>query len=154
MVEEVKGEPVADAEPANEVGSMKTGDYMIHVYIIQGKTFNLDGADTLSPIINVSTCGITKYTAAKDGVACKSQAPVSWREHLFFEPRGIHSSAIEGETISIKVMNKGMFRDEMIGTYDFDVTTVYFKDKHALQHQYVALFNPDGEDFSQVTGYL
>jgi hypothetical protein len=80
----------------------------------------------------VTTCGITKYSASKDGVACKSQAAVSWREHLFFEPRGVHSSAIEAETISIKVMNKGIFRDEMIGVYEFDVTSVYFKDKHAL----------------------
>ena len=47
-----------------------------------------------------------------------------------------------------------MINEENIGTYSFDVTTVYFKEKHCIQHQYVALFNPDGEDFSQVTGYL
>lgn len=38
------------------------------------------------------------------------------------------------ETITIKVMNKGIFRDEMIGTYEFDMTSVYFKDKHVIQH--------------------
>ena len=43
-----------------------------------------------------------------------------------------HSSKIEMETISIKVMNKGIFRDEMIGTYEFDMTSVYFKPKHAI----------------------
>ena len=58
------------------------------------------------------------------------------------------------ETISIKVMNKGIFRDEMIGTYEFDMTTVYFKNKHAIQHQWIALFNPEGEDFSNITGNL
>lgn len=36
------------------------------------------------------------------------------------------------ETISIKVMNKGMFRDEMIGQYEFDMTSVYFKPKHVI----------------------
>ena len=69
---------------------------------------------------------------------------------MFFEPRNIvshfaasllitklktllqHSSKIEMETISIKVMNKGIFRDEMIGTYEFDMTSVYFKPKHAI----------------------
>lgn len=51
-------------------------------------------------------------------------------------------------------MNKGMFRDEMIGTYEFDMTTVYFKAKHAIQHQWIALFNPEGEDFSEITGNL
>ena len=58
------------------------------------------------------------------------------------------------ETISIKVMNKGIFRDEMIGMYEFDMTTVYFKEKHAMQHQWIALFNPEGEDFSEITGNL
>lgn len=65
-----------------------------------------------------------------------------------------HSSKIEMETITIKVMNKGIFRDEMIGTYEFDMTTVYFKDKHVIQHQWIALFNPEGEDFSEITGNL
>ena len=51
-------------------------------------------------------------------------------------------------------MNKGLFRDEMVGMYDFDITQVYFRDKHCIQHQYIALFNPDGDDFSQVTGYI
>ena len=58
------------------------------------------------------------------------------------------------ETICIKVMNKGIFRDELIGTYEFDMTTVYFKEKHAIQHQWIALFNPEGEDFSEITGNL
>ena len=58
------------------------------------------------------------------------------------------------ETISIKVMNKGIFRDELRGTYEFDMTTVYFKPKHAILHQWIALFNPEGEDFSEITGNL
>lgn len=51
-------------------------------------------------------------------------------------------------------MNKGMFRDELIGLYEFDITSVYFKEKHTLQHQWIALFNPEGADFSQITGNL
>mmetsp|Transcript_40372 Transcript_40372/g.52910 ORF Transcript_40372/g.52910 Transcript_40372/m.52910 type:complete len:170 (+) Transcript_40372:543-1052(+) len=73
---------------------------------------------------------------------------------MFFEPRQIHQSKIEQETIQIKVMNKGIFRDEMIGMYEFDMTTVYFKEKHAIQHQWIALYNPEGEDFSDITGNL
>ena len=58
------------------------------------------------------------------------------------------------ETISIRVMNKGIFRDELVGMYEFDMTAVYFKEKHAIQHQWIALFNPEGEDFSDITGNL
>ena len=111
-------------------------------------------SDTISPLITVETCGEKKYTAAKDGIACGSTATSHWKEHLFFEPRNVHSSKIEMETISIKVMNKGMFRDEMIGCYEFDMTTVYFKENHAIQHQWIALFNPESEDFSEITANL
>ena len=104
--------------------------------------------------MTVETCGEKKYTASKDDVACGSTAMNHWKEHMFFEPRNIHASKIEMETITIKVMNKGIFRDEMIGTYEFDMTAVYFKEKHAIQHQWLALFNPEGEDFSEITGNL
>lgn len=82
----------------------------------------------------MESCGFTKYTASKSDVPLGTQTDQIWKEHLFFEPRGVHSSAIEVETISLKVMNKGLFRDEMIGRYDFDITQIYFAAKHAVQH--------------------
>jgi len=42
----------------------------------------------------------------------------------------------------------------MIGCYDFDVTFVYFKDKHTIQHQWIAISNPESDDCSEITGYL
>jgi len=36
----------------------------------------------------------------------------------------------------------------------FDISTVYFQEGHASQHQWIALSNPDGEDYSKVTGLL
>jgi hypothetical protein len=80
----------------------------------------------------VDCCGETKYGSAKSDVPEASSNPQIWRDHIFFEPRGMHSSAIETETISIKVMNKGFIRDEMIGRYDFDITSVYFKENHCI----------------------
>lgn len=87
MAEEAKAKP-EKAEPS--VGSMKTGDYMIHVYVMSGKNFKLKDKDTLSPLITVETCGEKKYTSSKDDVACGSAAMSQWKEHLFFEPRNIH----------------------------------------------------------------
>lgn len=51
-------------------------------------------SDVVSPMITVETCGEKKYSAAKDGVACGSTAASHWKEHLFFEPRGIVSEII------------------------------------------------------------
>jgi hypothetical protein len=109
---------------------------------------------TVNPLIEVSTCGITKYTASKTDVACGSAANISWREHLFFEPRNMHSSKIELDTISIKVKNKGIFKDELIGMYEFDMTKVYFEKGHAIQNQWIALFNPEATNFSEISGNL
>jgi len=47
-----------------------------------------------------------------------------------------------------------MFRDELIGAYEFDMTYVYFKDKHAIHNQWVALMNPESENFSDIAGNL
>lgn len=97
---------------------------------------------------------ITNYTTAKSDVSCGSQTNVHWREHLFFEPRNVHSSKIELDTIAIRVKNKGMFKDQLIGTYEFDITKVYFQEKHTIQNQWIALFNPESDNFSEIVGNL
>ena len=64
-------------------------------------------------------------------------------------------------------MNKGMLKDDLIGTlklyfirlliigaYDFDVTYVYFQDKHTMFNQWIAFSNPEGKDFNEITCYL
>jgi hypothetical protein len=35
-----------------------------------------------------------------------------------------------------------------------DVSYIYFQDKHAIQHQWLAFSNPDGKDFNEITCYL
>jgi len=57
-------------------------------------------------------------------------------------------------TIEIKIKNKGYIKDEIIGAYVFSVTSIYFKEKHLVQHQWVAMFNPESDDFTQITANL
>ena len=54
-------------------------------------------------MIVVETCGETKYTSAKDKVACGSTAASHWKEHLFFEPRNIVSIIVEKVLIWINL---------------------------------------------------
>lgn len=42
----------------------------------------------------------------------------------------------------------------MIGCYEFDLAYIYFQQKHALLHKWLALSNPDSETFNEVAGYL
>ena len=38
--------------------------------------------------------------------------------------------------------------------YNFDIPEIYFNEKHAIFHQWVALSNPNSENFTDITGYL
>lgn len=61
---------------------------------------------------------------------------------------------IEQAKISIKLMDKGYFKDALIGAYEFDVAYIYFMKDHALMHKWLALSNPNSESFNEVAGYL
>ena len=54
----------------------------------------------------------------------------------------------------MKILDKGFFKDAMIGCYDFDITYIYFMQKHALLHKWIGLSNPACENISEVCGYL
>ena len=51
-------------------------------------------------------------------------------------------------------MNKGFFKDDTIGIYEFDVSYIYFLDKHTLLNKWLALSNPEAKDMNEITGYL
>jgi len=43
--------------PKGEVRQMKRGDYMIHVFIEQGKNFKVDESDTIDPLVEMNCLG-------------------------------------------------------------------------------------------------
>ncbi len=47
-----------------------------------------------------------------------------------------------------------MLRDELIGSIDYDITSIYFKDRHTIEHQWMALSNPDSVNFTEIAGIL
>jgi len=61
---------------------------------------------------------------------------------------------IEQAKISVRVLDKGYFKDSVVGLYDFDVSYIYFMVKHSLLHRWVALSNPQSENYNQIAGYL
>ncbi len=54
----------------------------------------------------------------------------------------------------MRVLDKGYFKDSIVGLYDFDVSYIYFMVKHSLLHRWVALSNPQSENYNQIAGYL
>jgi hypothetical protein len=49
----------------------------------------------------------------------------NFNEHIFFEPKNVEEEALEHGTIVIKMMDKGFFKDAMLGYYEFDITQIY-----------------------------
>ena len=149
--EEVK-EPAADEKKAGGVCKMKRGDYMIHVMIEQAKNLKVPDGDVIDPIVEVSCLGERKFTKALDDI--NNTGIAIWNEHIFFEPKNVEEARLEKGTIELKLMDKGFFKDALIGFYQFDLSYIYLKDQHALQHKWIVMSNPESEDFGEVTGFL
>ena len=142
----------ADESSTNEVGEMKKGDYMIHVFIQQSRALKIPDQETVDPIIKVKCLGKYQFTKEKDDIGVNNT--VSWNEHIFFEPKDLSQAEIEDGKIEIKVQDKRLFKDALIGIYSFDIPEIYFAEKHAIFHQWVALSNPSSAKFTEITGYL
>jgi len=54
----------------------------------------------------------------------------------------------------IKIKNKGVFKDEIIGCYEFDSTQIYFNEDHTIYHQWLAFYNPESVNMTEVSGLL
>ena len=51
---------------------------------------------------------------------------ISWGEHIFLDFKNKEEAELEQGKISFKMMDKGIFKDELIGYYEFDLS--YVKD--------------------------
>lgn len=56
--------------------------------------------------------------------------------------------------MTIKLMDKGFFKDAMIGYYEFDLSYLYQQPDHALLHKWIIMSNPESDNFGEVTGQL
>jgi len=70
------------------------------------------------------------------------------------EPRAVDKKDAESAKITINLMDKGMFKDALIGTYEFDMSYIYFMKDHVLLHKWLALSNPNGEDYATIQAYM
>jgi hypothetical protein len=103
--------------------------------------------------VAIKVFGGVKCSSAKKEIGPLST--VKWNDHFFFEMKNCTVEDIESATIAIELRDHRMLlADSLIGSYLMDMTYVYFQDKHALVHKWIALANPDSSDYSAVQGYL
>lgn len=70
------------------------------------------------------------------------------------EAHGVEKKAAEQGKLKLRLVDKGIFKNELIGEFEFDISQIYFKKDHALLHKWIALSDPYGDDYSEITGYL
>jgi len=134
------------------VCSMKRGDYMIHVMVEQAKNLDVPEGDVIDPIVEIACLGERKFTKALDDI--NNVGVAVWNEHLFFEPKNVEVDRLQKGKIEIKLMDKGFFKDALVGYYEFDLSSIYLREEHALQHKWAVMSNPESEEFGKVTAYL
>ena len=54
----------------------------------------------------------------------------------------------------LKVLDKGYLKDDVVGMFEFDLSYIYLMTDHLMLHQWIALSNPNSDDYSKITGYL
>ena len=134
------------------VGAMKSGDYMIHVFLEKAKEIKVP-EESVDPMFEVECLGQKKYSEAKDDIL-GGGAEVVWNEHIFIEPRGVDRLEAEKAKLKIRLLDNGFFKDALLGEFEFDLSYIYFMDKHLLSHKWLALNNPSGEDYSVIQAYV
>lgn len=96
---------------------------MIHVMIEQAKNLKVDAEDTVDPIVEVKCMNSKKYTSAMDDI--NNTGVAIWNEHIFFEPKNQEVEDLQQAKLEIKLMDKGFFKDALIGYYEFDLSYLY-----------------------------
>ena len=105
---------------------MKRGDYMVHIYVEKMKELNVAEGTTVNPLIQIESLGQKGFTSSMSNIGGVGE--VEWSEHIFLEAQNVEKRDAENAKISIKLMDKGMFKDAKIGEFEFDLSYIYFKD--------------------------
>jgi len=150
------GKPAADAKPEEKdsakICNMKRGDYMIHLMVEQAKELKIAEGKSIDPIVEIRILGERKFTTALKGI--NNLTVANWSEHVFFEKKNVEEEQLAMAKVEIKLLDKGFIKDALIGFYEFDLTYIYQQEGHSLMHKWIIMSNPEGADFSEVTGYL
>ena len=47
-----------------------------------------------------------------------------------------------------------MFKDALIGQFEFDLSYIYLKKDHVMMHKWLAFSNPNGDNYSKIQCYM
>ncbi|MES1910298.1 MAG: hypothetical protein MHM6MM_002918, partial [Cercozoa sp. M6MM] len=129
---------------------LKNGDHIIQVHVIEGRELRgLGRGDMSDPCVKVEVLDKKRSTRIH-----KRQANAYFDEVLVFEFAGLTVAELQQAKIKITTVDANtLMRDAQIGSFEFDVSSVYFKEGHEIYRQWVALSDTRGKR-EGVQGYL
>ena len=131
--------------------SFVDGDYQVQVHVIEAR--NLKGEDvngSADPVVYAEVLGQKKHTKA-----FSNRTSAVWDETLFFNFSNLEKEQIEEAMVTVSVYDADTFsRDDLIGSYSFDASYVYFQKHHEVHNQWVGITDPTNADDTGVQGYL
>jgi hypothetical protein len=148
--EEAAKETASKLSKEQENFKVISGDYQIHVHIIECRDLrpkNMNG--TSDPVVSVEAFGQKQNTSVVESTL----SPV-FDDLLIFNLKGLDKDEFEEGTVKVTVKDSGMLSDVMIGSYGFDATYVYYQKDHELYNAWVALMNEKDPADEGVQGYL
>ena len=113
---------------------------MVHVFIEKIKEIQCPEDCTLDPMVGIECFNIKKYTHAKSDYYGINK--LVYNEHLFIEKSNVEKKEAKDAKIIIKLYDKGLLRNVVLGTFEFDLSYIYFMKDHLLLHKWLALSNP------------
>jgi hypothetical protein len=144
MVEKTKEKEIIKTTP---------GDYTIHVFVQKMKDLALEANTTETVVCKVESGRDKMYS--KDYKSQSNSSNTTMGDHIFIEKRNQSVQDLQNLKVKIALLVKSaVFKDTVIGMYEFDFSYIYFMEEHAMKHMWVALSNPAGDDYSAITGFL
>jgi hypothetical protein len=163
MPEEERAEMEADEKAREEMAArqlreyeekysaIRPGDYAMQVHIIEARDLKgEDASGTSDPIVYIHCNGVKKHTHKRKGVTS-----AVFDEVLYFQFQGLKRDELSEAVVQIRVLDANtIMRNELIGSYQFDLLDIYMQPDHEVYRQWVALHDNESKKDQGVQGHL
>eukprot|EP01083_Nonionella_stella_P268466 907578_1 len=119
------------------------GDFQVQLHIIEGRDLaGKDSGGTSDPVVTITIFDKKKSTKIKS----RTKNP-RWDQVLYFELNGLEPDELSRGKALIEVFDADIIsRNDLIGTFEFDLSWIYYKKNHEIYNQWIALANMEEEE--------
>ena len=127
---EAKEEEQEESSAGAKVGSMKAGDYTVHILVQNARQLIADGDDTCDPVVEFKINDVSGKTSKKTDVT--RSATVKFNEHIFLELKGLTTEDAQNHILKMVVKHQGFFMCDLIGQFEMPISKIYNMQDHTM----------------------